>query len=164
MIKLIIDLIRLRNGIVKKLVFDEYLTIEESLYKEVGVLKMNPVHVEGSIYKDAMDEIVLKLHVESVMVLPCAVTLEEVNVPFEIEKEDLLLNLFEEIDENIKNVENTLDILPIIWENILVEIPMRVVSENAASVHLEGDGWKLLTDEEEKEIINPEFEKLKNLL
>ena len=30
-----------------------------------------------------------------------------------------------------------------------MEIPMRVVSEGAEDLKFEGDGWKLITDEEE---------------
>lgn len=162
--RLKIDLIRLRNGIVKKIAFDEYISIEEQLYQDAGILKLDAVHVQGSVYKDALDEFVLKLYVEGVMILPCAVTLKEVRYPFEIEICEQLLNLLQEIDENTKKVENTIDILPIIWENILMEIPMRVVSEDASSTVLEGDGWKLITEDEEKEVINPEFKKLEELL
>ena len=44
-----------------------------------------------------------------------------------------------------------------------MEIPMKVVSEKAKNLKLEGDGWKLITDDK-KEEINPEFEKLNQLL
>ena len=68
----------------------------------------------------------------------------------------------EEIEENDKKIENSIDILPIIWENILMEIPMKVVSEEAKDIELKGDGWRLITDEK-RENINPEFQKLNKL-
>ena len=60
--------------------------------------------------------------------------------------------LYTEIDKNDKKYENSIDILPIIWENILMEIPMRVVSEEAKTkdMNISGDGWKFVTEEEEK--------------
>ena len=64
--------------------------------------------------------------------------------------------------EKYINSKNSLDILPIIWENILMEIPMRVVSEDAEDVALSGDGWKFITGEEKTE--NSELSKLKDLL
>ena len=72
--------------------------------------------------------------------------------------------LIDEQAENVKKDENILDILPIIWENILMEIPMRVVSPGAEDKlnNLQGDGWKVITDEEKE--INPELAKLKDLL
>ena len=62
----------------------------------------------------------------------------------------------------MKKNQNTIDILPIIWENILMEIPIRVVGDKNQSLQMEGDGWKLITEEEKK--LNPELQKLKDLL
>ena len=45
-----------------------------------------------------------------------------------------------------------------------MEIPMRVVSEGAEEVHLEGDGWKLVTDKDSVKETNPALAKLKDLL
>ena len=56
----------------------------------------------------------------------------------------------ENMEENQRNFQNTIDILPIIWENILMEIPMRVVSEDVKDkdINMSGDGWKFITEEE----------------
>ena len=96
------------------------------------------------------------------MVLPCAITLEPVNYPFSVKISGNLEEMLEEINENSKKIENSIDIFPIIWENILMEIPMKVVSEKAKDIKLEGDGWRLITDEKREEI-NPEFAKLNQL-
>ena len=44
-----------------------------------------------------------------------------------------------------------------------MEIPIRVVSEEAEKGTYEGDGWKIVTDEVSTSP-NPELEKLKDLL
>jgi uncharacterized protein len=54
--------------------------------------------------------------------------------------------------------------MPIIWQNIVVEIPMKVVSPNLDNTKLKGDGWELLTEEEKMSEIDPRLEKLKDLL
>jgi uncharacterized protein len=54
--------------------------------------------------------------------------------------------------------------MPIIWQNIVVEIPMRVISPNLSNVKLEGDGWKLLTEDEENDELDPRLDKLRDLL
>ena len=41
---------------------------------------------------------------------------------------------------------------------------MRVVSDEAKNLSLHGDGWELITDEKPKKVMNPELEKLKDLL
>ena len=81
------------------------------------------------------------------MVLPCAVTLKPVNHDFNIKISDNLNELLSEIDKNIKKVENLLDIFPIVWENILMEVPMRVVSSDVSDVPLEGNGWKFIKED-----------------
>ena len=58
-----------------------------------------------------------------------------------------------------KNYRNSIDIFPIIWENILMEIPMRVVSDEAKDYKIEGEGWKLVTEEEH----SSPFDELKDL-
>ena len=161
---MIIDLTRLRSGLVSEVLIDEVCVFDSECLKQGDLLDLKDVHVFGSIYKDAMDEYELDVQIDGVMVLACAVTLKPLDHPFEIHVQGNLLDLFEEIDENVKILENTIDILPIIWENILMEIPMKVVSEEAKDVHLEGNGWKLITENEEEEEINPELAKLKDLL
>lgn len=157
-----IDLTRLKSGFVSFIAIDENCVFDESYLQQAELLELNNVHVVGEISKDAMDDYELSVIVDGVMVLPCAITLKPVNYPFEVEIQGNLQALLSEIDENIKILENSIDLLPIIWENILMEIPMRVVSEDVSDLSFEGNGWKLITEEEKE--INPELAKLKDLL
>ena len=159
---MIIDLTRLRNGIVKEIeVHEEYSVPKEDL-EHTGVTSIDHVKIDGTIRLNALDEAYLDLEVHGTMVIPCAITLKPVDYPFSILLEGTEEELFEEINEKTTNYQNSLDILPIIWENILMEIPMRVVSEDAHDVELKGDGWRLITGEEKEE--NSELSKLKDLL
>ena len=90
-------------------------------------------------------------------IVPCSLTLDPTEVDLDIEVNEDLDN-FEEI---AKNNSKILDILPIIWENILVEIPTKVVG-NKLPEKISGDGWQLITEEQGR--VNPELEKLKDLL
>ena len=96
------------------------------------------------------------------MVLPSSLTLEPTDYKFSIKIEGNIDELLKEINETLKKNQNTIDILPIIWENILMEIPIRVVGDKNQNLQMEGDGWKLITEEEKK--LNPELQKLKDLL
>ncbi len=157
-----IDITRLRSGIEKEIVVHEKYSVPKEDLEHTGVTSIDDVLIEGTITKDALDELYLDLSVEGVMVIPCAITLKPVDYPFSIEISGTLGELLEETEENKINCQNSLDILPIIWENILMEIPMRVVSEGAEDVELKGDGWRLITGREESE--NSELSKLKDLL
>lgn len=159
-----IDLIPLKNGIQKNIPIEEALSFSEEMLENTELLALKDVWVSGFLFKNAIEEIECDLTISGVMVLPCSITLEETDYPFTSKINDTLVNLLEEMGEKTKKVENSIDIFPIIWENILMEIPMKVVSENASFEKKEGDGWKLITEEEEKEVINPAFEKLKDLL
>ena len=47
----------------------------------------------------------------------------------------------------IKINQNYIDIIPIIWQNIVLEIPLRVVSEDVSDSVTSGDGWKLIRED-----------------
>ena len=146
------DLIRLNNNIDKFIEVNETYSFNEEQLSGTDLLKLDDVKIEGEIFKNSLGNIELNLNVEGEMVLPCAITLKPVKYPFNIEISGEIEELMENFEENERNFQNSIDILPIIWENILMEIPMRVVSEEAKDkdMNMSGDGWKFVTDEEEK--------------
>ena len=159
---MLIDLIRLKNNIEEYIDIDFKYSFDSNYLNQADLLKLDDVSVKGEITKNSLDDIQIDLNIEGVMVLPCSITLEPVEYPFSTKVSESLEELIKQTSENLKKDENTLDILPIIWENILMEIPMKVVSENANTSNLKGDGWEFITEERKK--TNPELEKLKDLL
>lgn len=138
------DLTRLNNNIDKKIdVCIDYSFNKDEL-QGTDLLDCE-INVVGEIFKNSLGSITLDLIVTGNMYLSCAITLKKTKYPFELNINGTLDELME---QNEKNFTNTLDIFPIIWENILMEIPMRVVSEEAQNIKLSGDGWKLITDED----------------
>ena len=55
----------------------------------------------------------------------------------------------------------SLDIFEIVWENIVLEVPLRVVKEDASFIS-EGNGWSLIDEDELKS--NSPFSELKSML
>jgi len=158
-----IDITRLVSGVDKIIPLDITYSFDKEIIKDTDLLKLDNVSIKGEITKNSRNELLINCEVSGIMVLPCSITLEPVDYPFNIIIDGNLEEMMEEINENSQKIENSIDIFPIIWENVLMEIPMKVVSEKAKNLKLEGDGWKLITDEK-KEEINPEFEKLNQLL
>ena len=146
------DLVRLNNNIDKYISVSEVYSFTKDELSGTDLLKLDDVKINGEIFKNSLGNIELSLDVEGVMVLPCAITLKPVNYPFNIEISGEIEELMENFEENSTNFQNSIDILPIIWENILMEIPMRVVSVEAenSDMTMEGEGWKFITEEEEK--------------
>ncbi len=146
---MIIDITKLRSGICKEILIDEEVNIDKPTLETTEIIELKNTKVTGEIYKDNINNIMIYIKITGIMVLPCSITLEPTDVKIDTLVEGNLLEILKEIDENTKKLENTIDILPIIWENILMEIPMRVVSEKAKGIKLEGEGWKLIEPTEE---------------
>ena len=145
------DIIRLNNNIDKFISIDETYSFSSDELMGTDLLKLENVKVSGELFKNSLGNLELNVDVEGVMQLPCAITLKPVDYPFDINISGEIDELTENMEENQRNFQNTIDILPIIWENILMEIPMRVVSEDVKDkdINMSGDGWKFTTDEEE---------------
>ena len=123
-----------------KLSIDEEVIIPEEYYKNAGVRTLSKVKVNGDVTVNYEENIELHLNVSGEFIIPCAITLDDVIVPF-----NTLIE--EEIDQNKLNDEFFLDLLDVLWENIVLEIPVRVVKEGVKSEDLHGEGWELVTKE-----------------
>ena len=156
-----IDITRLKNSIENFVEINDSIVFPEEEIKSADMLGLSPIQLVGQITKTSLDDYRLILNVVGKMVLPCAITLKPVDYGFNINIDEILSEESEEISKKVKKSENTIDILPIVWENILMEIPMKVVSPDAELEKIEGDGWKLVTEDTEN--INPELAKLKDL-
>ena len=145
------DITRLNNNIERVISINETYTFVQEELKGTDLLKLEDVKVVGELFKNSLGNIELNVDVDGVMVLPCAITLKPVDYPFSLTISGEIDELMEDLEENKRNFQNTIDILPIIWENILMEIPMRVVSNEARDkdINLSGDGWKFITEDEE---------------
>ena len=126
-----------------KLQLDEDFSISDEIYKNTDIRDLKNLHITGTVEIDYEDNINLNLLVTGLMILPCAVSLKD--VPYEFTSEiDESIGKFEEI---YKNNKNTLEISDILWENIVLEIPIRVVSNDIEPSNTSGDGWELISEE-----------------
>ena len=125
-----------------KLNVDEIVVFDNKYFEKSEIRNLKDVNVSGLISIDYEDSLILELKINGTMILPCAVTLKDVPYEFDIEIEENI-GKFEEI---YKNNKNTLEISDILWENIVLEIPIRVVSESAEPSNTSGDGWELISE------------------
>ena len=125
-----------------KLNVDEIVVFDNTYFEKSEIRNLKDVNVSGLISIDYEDSLILELKINGTMILPCAVTLKDVSYDFETEFEENI-GKFEEI---YKNNKNALEISYILWENIVLEIPIRVVSESAEPSNTSGDGWELISE------------------
>lgn len=156
-----IDLTKLMTNQVEYIDIDESIDIEDEYLKETSVRKLKDVKFEGTITKlyDSDYEIDGKLYGK--MILPDDITLEDVEVNFDTDIEEKFNIINNQYDNNLKIIKNILDIKEFLWQNILVEIPMKVVNEQNKNITLEGNGWRLITEEELKDGNKSPFSELK---
>ena len=158
-----IDITRLKHSIVTEIEINESMDVTKFELENSGILSLKEVDLFGTITKDNLDNYLLDLKIDGIMVLPCSITLKPVDYTFSTEISGNIAEMLEEINEIDKKGENSIDIFPIIWENILMEIPIKVTSPDSDKEKLSGDGWKLVTEDEENKVSNA-FDKLKDLL
>lgn len=142
------------NG--KKIIIDNDVNISEELLKTSTIRRLNNVHFNGYIDRLIDDTYVLSGVLSGTMVLPDDITLEDYEYDFTSDIE-------EKIDETRINYQKTIDITLDLWQNILVEIPLRAVNEKNKDLTLKGDGWRLISEDDVNSINNP-LSSLKDLL
>ena len=115
---------------------DSTITFPEERLKSAGIIRLEDVNVHGKAIINYEDEIELNLDLSGKMYLPCAISLEEVEVPFATKIEEI-------IGENNINNNFYLDLSDILWENIVLEIPIKVVKEGVQLETSSGKGWSV---------------------
>lgn len=154
------DISKLKNNTEQKLEINETIDFPDEKLKGTEIQRLEGVKATGEITRIESSTYHLTLNITGNMVLLCARSLEEVDYP---------LNIF--IDENIEEeaemsenqviFQNSLDIFEIVWENIVLEVPLRVVKEDASFIS-KGECWSL-KDENEETFSSP-LSELKDLL
>lgn len=140
----------------KKIIIDNDVVINEELLSSSTIRRLENVHFSGTLSRLIDDTYELSGVLKGTMVLPDDITLEDYEYNFTSEIE-------EKIEETRINYQKTLDITEDLWQNILVEIPLKVVNEKNKDLKLEGDGWRLISEDDVKTSNNP-LSSLKELL
>lgn len=116
-------------------------------YTHTDIKRLDDVFVEGIISKDDYEDIHINLSVSGKMLIEDSISLEDVLYAFTCEIDEIL-------EENEKNNSKTIDITDILWQNIILEVPLRY-TEVIDYSKFQGDGWKLVSEEERRISNNP---------
>ena len=137
--------------------FKDDVSLDELIGFE-GILKILNLDIEGLLNEVDYNTFTIDFHLKCDLVLECAVSLEEVLYPLDINFKEVFS--LEEDDETFKIEQNTLDTKEALITNILVNKPVKVYKEGVSFT----DEDEHFQDEEEDEGINPAFKSLKDLL
>ena len=150
-----IDITKLLNSYVDVIEIDNEINIPNELLSNSLITKLKNVNLTGDITIDEEDNINITGKLIGTMILKDDITLEPVEYKF-----------VTEIEEILEKKQNLLDITDILWQNILVEIPSKVRSTDE-DINLEGNGWRVISEEQfqkERNKSNNPFANLDELL
>ncbi len=128
----------------KGIVIDDVISFDESYIKKTPIKKLDNITVKGRTYYSVTNEIVFECDVKGVMVLEDSLTLEPVDYPLDIHINEVL---GENTEENDKNESKRLDIIDILWQNIVLEVPISLRVNPEKDYELKGEGWELLKED-----------------
>ena len=158
-----IDLTKLIYRQVDSISINETLSIPKEYLEGTDIKSVSDVVIDGEIIENG-EAFEIDANIKCDLVLPCSVSLKDVNYKIDININEIISDSVQDIEEFDKIINNSIDLLPIIWQNILVEVPIRVVSPDIKEENIYGDGWKFITKEEENKEIDPRLSKLKDFL
>ncbi|GIO26050.1 YceD family protein [Ornithinibacillus bavariensis] len=158
-----------KNAFNKPFEFSREVDVSVLATMNTDIRDITPVHVQGSCTMQG-DQFFFTFTITGKMILPCARTLVDVPYPFTIKAEEIFTTspyINEEDDNEIHSIHGeVLDLMPYIKENILLEVPFRVFSDEVdfeKDAPRAGNGWEVLSEKTEEVKIDPRFQKLESL-
>ena len=134
-----------------KIDVDEVIDYPLEYLKNSDIKKLEKVKVNGYLSQNDLNEYVASLNVSGQMYLIDAVTLEQVPYDFNFDIDDV-------IPQNCINEQNMLDIMEFLWQNIVLEMPIRYTKSDADN--LKGDNWQVINEVADEKEIDPRLQKL----
>ncbi|MBP3635194.1 MAG: DUF177 domain-containing protein [Bacilli bacterium] len=163
---MIINLTKLITKISDNIDIDEELELDKSYLENTDIRDISKIKIKGNIVPFE-NQFELNLNIKCTLTLVCSISLENVKYDINITINEVIGESDDSVDieENNKIINNTIDLIPIIWQNIILEVPLKVISPSVKLENIEGNGWRFITDEEvmEKDI-DPRLEKFKEFL
>jgi uncharacterized protein len=119
------------------------------------VLEISTCDVEGDMWRLKSETYRFELNIKVNLVIACALTLEQVPYPMNLH----ISEVYSTVDSEDVNpiINNTIDLDEIVWTSIVIEKPIRVVSDHAMEIlkergiTLDEDLSKYVDDESDHE-------------
>ena len=133
---------------------DEYLQVSE-------IKKLDNVKVSGRIYYSLTKEVIFAGNVKGNMTLVDGYSGDLIDYPFNIDLDEILADFSEEDEKKGKKPQNSLDLKEVLWENIVLEVPIVVSKDNKVKTK-KGEFWEVRDENSKKD--DPRLECFRTLL
>lgn len=140
------DLLQLKDG---HLYLDEDIIFEKKAFENIRRLNdLKDVHVTvDGYFQPETSHLDVNIKVSGTMNCPCDITGEDVLIDFNSEADETFSFNKNETDvEIIKSNGDYIELLPTIFGQILLEIPLTVLKKGKID-YPSGDGWAVMTEE-----------------
>ena len=135
-----IDLTILYSGSTEELSFDGDYSIPKEKINDPRIIELDTIKIDNSLIKKIEEDFEITLDIKGKMKIYDSVTMDEVWYPFDIQ-------IDEKLDEFVEKDKKSLDIIEFLWQNIVLEVPLRYTLVTDYDEY-QGDGWKLVSEEE----------------
>lgn len=155
---------KIRN---KELIIDEYVHLDEVKEVDPTIREVSPLHVVGRAIIEST-KVTFHLHITGHLILPCSRTLVDVKYPIDVKTiETFVLNSYEyEEDGEVHEVKGEgINLLPILQEIVLLEVPIQVFSDDLNQVGgapQSGTDWEVIQEKDQVKKVDPRLAKLAN--
>jgi len=151
----------------KEFLIDETIRVDEIKTDDPTIRGVSPIHVTGRA-DISSTRVTFHLEIDGYLILPCSRTLVDVNYPISVETtETYLFNVpeYEAVtEEEAHQVKGDLiDLMPVIREILLLEVPMQVFCEDynqEGAAPQSGKDWEVVTEEDQTKKIDPRLAEL----
>jgi uncharacterized protein len=144
----------------KDFIIDEIVRVDEIKQVDPTIREVSPMHITGRGDIDST-KVTFHLKIEGYLILPCSRTLVDVKLPINVETTETFLlqdSVFETVEEAYRVKGDVVDVMPILQEILLLEVPMQVFCEDVNredAAPQSGKDWEVVHDEDQSKKIDP---------
>ena len=143
------------------ILIDTIISFDEEYLRVSEIKKLDNVHVSGRIYYSLTKEVIFAGNVNGNMTLVDGYSGDLIDYPFNINLDEILANFSNEDEKVGKKHKNSLDLKEVLWENIVLEVPIVVSKDNKVKTK-KGEFWEVRDENSKKD--DPRLECFRTLL
>lgn len=143
------------------ILIDTIISFDEEYLRVSEIKKLDNVHVNGRIYYSLTKEVIFAGNVNGNMTLVDGYSGDLIDYPFNINLDEILANFSNEDEKMGKKPKNSLDLKEVLWENIVLEVPIVVSKDNKVKTK-KGEFWEVRDENSKKD--DPRLECFRTLL
>ena len=143
------------------ILIDTSISFDEEYLHLSKIKKLDNIQVSGRIYYSLTKEVIFAGNVKGNMTLVDGYSGDLIDYPFNINLDEILANFSNEDEKVGKKPKNSLDLKEVLWENIVLEVPIVATKNNKLS-KTKGEFWEVRDENSKKD--DPRLECFRTLL